>query len=241
MNISYFTSMDRKYYNHCGKAMLQSFSVHQPKHQMHLYNEGGFIPGIERITPMGWDLGIEYNRFIKRHRNKRVVTFAKKAFSVIHAMNNLNADRIVWLDADGVLTMHIHPQLIQLMCPEDTLSAHFKVRHVKNDKTYVSCETGFFILNKNHPGFNEFKETYTKIYVNDEAQNLRRFYDGEVYGETVQRLERRGAKMNDLNPGGHKTPISRSVLKPYFQHLKAGLKDKYDNDSLQERFLDNEV
>ena len=238
MNVQYITSMDTKYYNHIGKAMLESFTTHFRKQKINLYNENGFIPGVKRINNMGWDLGPEYKNFVRRwNHNKKIVTFAKKAFSIIHAMNNIECDRLVWLDADSILTLHIHPQLINFMCPDDTLSAHFKVRHLKNEQVYTSCETGFFILNTNHKNFNDFKQTYTNIYVNDENKNLRRFYDGEVYGETVMRLEDKNVKMQDLNPGNHKTPISRSVLSPYFQHLKAGLKDRVTNEILEERYL----
>ena len=238
MNVQYITSMDAKYYNHCGRAMLESFTTHFRKTKINLYNEGNFQPAVKRVNTMGWKLGPGYQEFIKRwHHNRKIVTFSKKAFSIIHAMNNIECDRLVWLDADSILTLPMHNQLIEFMCPDDTLSAHFKVRHIKNDKVYTSCETGFFILNMNHRNFREFKNTYTSIYATDDNKNLRRFYDGEVYGETVLRMEAKGVKMRDLNPGGHKTPISRSLLAPYFQHLKAGLKDNETNESLEERYL----
>ena len=38
--------------------------------------------------------------------------------------------------------------------------------------------------------------------------------------------------MRDLNPGKHKTPISRSVIAPYLAHYKAGLKDSIDFDKI---------
>jgi hypothetical protein len=34
--------------------------------------------------------------------------------------------------------------------------------------------------------------------------------------------------MINLNPGKHKTPISRSVLAPYLTHYKASLKETAD-------------
>ena len=244
MNIEFFTSMDQRYYDHIGKAMLESFSVNFEKRKINLYNENDFMPEVGKVNLMGWNLGKQYERFVARwHKNKKIVTFSKKGFSIIHAMNNIECDRLVWLDADSIIKMPIHWQLIKFMCPDDTLSAHFVVKHVKDDIVYPSCETGFFILNKTHPNFQEFKNTYTEIYHLDQHSNLRRFYDGEVYGETVRRLEEKGVKMNNLNPGPHKTPISRSLLRPYFQHFKAGLKDNVNNDILEERFIkeENEV
>lgn len=244
MSIVFFTSMDLKYYNHCGKAMLESFGAQYKRGKIVVYNEDNFEPNIKCASLMGWNLGSDYENFINRWKhNSKITTFAKKGFSIIHAMNNIDCDRLVWLDADSVLTLPIHGQLINFMCPDDTLSAHFKVRHLENNIMYNSCETGFFILNKKHKNFEEFKDIYTRIYVNDEHENLRRFYDGEVYGETIMRLETKGIKMQDLNPGGHKTPISRSLLAPYFLHLKAGLKDNVTNEIIEERYLkkENEV
>ena len=242
MKIEYFTSMDKKYYDHCGKTMLESFvTKFKKRKKINLYNEDDFDAEIKNINYMGWDLGTEYEQFISRwQHNKKITTFAKKGFSIIHAMNNIDCDRLIWLDADSVVKMPLHGQLVNFMCPDDVLSSHFKVAHVEKGVRYESCETGFFILNKNHPNFNEFKNTYTEIYHKDQNKNIRRFYDGEVYGETVRRLEENGVKMVNLNPGPHKTPIPRSLLGPYFQHFKAGLKDNISNDILEERYLNDQ-
>ena len=120
--------------------------------------------------------------------------------------------------------------LIELLSPEDVLSTHFSVWHKKDEKEYHSCETGFFILNRRHPGYEEFCNLYKDIYYNDLAEeyDLRRFYDGEVYGKCVELMEQKGHKMFNLNTGKHKTPISRSLIAPYISHFKAGLKDNID-------------
>jgi len=84
------------------------------------------------------------------------------------------------------------------------------------------------VLNKKHPNFCQFKDTYTQIYINQEKDNMRRFYDGEVYGETVNRLN--GGWMNNLNTGRHKTPMPRSIIKDYISHYKGKtLKEKVFN------------
>jgi hypothetical protein len=49
-----------------------------------------------------------------------------------------------------------------------------------------------------------------------------------VYGKTVEIMLNKGYKMLNLNPGKHKTPISRSVISPYLSHFKAGLKESVD-------------
>jgi len=229
------TSMDYKYYRECGKFMLISYDKYWKSIMpLYLYNEDNFIPSVDSIICQGWDLGNDYQNFQQRHTNNRVKTFSKKAFSIIHAMNNIECDRLIWIDADVVINSKIHVQLLDLISDDSVLSTHFSVWHDWPDEQYPdrvahSCETGFFILNKNHRLFTAFKNTYTDIYVNDKTQDMRRFYDGEVYGKTVDILEKQGAKMLNLNPGLHKTPISRSILSPYMEHFKAGLKNKIFN------------
>jgi len=241
-NFKVITSMNNTYYNKTGRPFLKSFSKHFGHiSDIHVYNEGLFTPKVKNVVEEGWDLGPEFILFQKRWKNERIKTFSKKGFSIIHAMNNLDCDRLVWMDADTLLVDDFNIQLLEMISPKDVLSTHFSVWHTVNDKTYHSCETGFFILNKEHPGFNEFKDTYTRIYTKDESQDLRRFYDGEVYGKTVELMQKRGHKMLNLNPGKHKTPFSRSVIGPYIQHFKAGLKERVNFDGLEAELDNDEV
>lgn len=243
-NVKYevITSMNNTYYNKTGRPFLKSFSKHFGFiSDIHVYNEGLFSPKAKNVVEAGWDLGADFIKFQKRHSNDKVKTFAKKGFSIIHAMNNINCDRLIWMDADTLLVEDFNVQLLDMISPKDVLSTHFSVWHDVNDITYHSCETGFFILNKQHPGFKEFKDTYTDIYANDRTEGLRRFYDGEVYGKTVELMEKKGHKMLNLNPGKHKTPFSRSVIGPYIQHFKAGLKERINFDGIEAEIDAEEV
>lgn len=230
------TSMDVSYYNKSGRHMLKSYSAHCGQvGPMYVYNEGEFDVKVKDTVAQGWKLGKEYDKFQARHPNKKVTTFSKKAFSIIHACENIDCDRLIWIDADCLFSQDLPRQLLELISPDDVLSTHFSVWHewpseTDPDRIAHSCETGFFILNKRHPSFTHFVETYKDIYYNDKDQDLRRFYDGEVYGKTVEILESRGNKMLNLNPGRHKTAISRSVIAPYLAHFKAGLKDRINFD-----------
>jgi hypothetical protein len=229
MKYAAITSMDEKYYNHCGKAMLASYKKHWSNVlPLYVYNEDNFHVKVKTVQTLGWNLGTEYEKFQQRHKNERVLTFAKKAFSIINAMDKIIADRIIWLDADTIIQNEIPLQMLDLIAPYDVLSTHFSVWHRKENIEYHSCETGFFILNRQHKAFKTFCDVYKDIYSNDNIEGLRRFYDGEVYGKTVETLENLGHKMLNLNPGRHKTPISRSVIAPYITHFKAGLKDTID-------------
>jgi hypothetical protein len=66
-----------------------------------------------------------------------------------------------------------------------------------------------------------------------EGINLRRFYDGEVYGAVVKEMVSHGAYIMELNPEHrHRTPIPRSVMAPYIMHYKAGAKDPFTSEEL---------
>jgi hypothetical protein len=143
-------------------------------------------------------------------------------------MDNIDTNRLIWVDADVMITSEINMLLLSLIAPDDVLSTHFSVWHEQGNKTYHSCETGFFILNTKHVGYKDFCDTYKDIYINDKTQDLRRFYDGEIYGKTVDLMQAKGYKMLNLNPDAHRTPIPRSVLAPYITHFKASAKDGVD-------------
>ena len=225
------TSMDQKYYDRCGHQFLNSYDLYMKGEiPLYLYNEDNFIPPINEINLMGWNLGNDYENFISRHSNNRVITFAKKAYSIIHAMENIECDKLIWFDSDCVIKKPLDKNLLAEIGPDNCVSTHFSVWHTKNDIEYHSCETGFFILNKTNPGFTLFEEVYKDIYNNDSTEGLRRFYDGEVYGKTVDIVESKGYRTLNLNPSSHKTPIPRSRIKSYIEHHKAGVKDRIKNE-----------
>ena len=237
MKIAAFTTMNRAYYDHCGRSMLRSYKQHwSDLMPMYVYNEDNFEIKVKTITSQGWIESQDYRDFQARHKNSHIKKFAKKGFSVIHAMQNIDCDRLLWLDADTVIQNSIPQQLLEWISPDDVLSSHFSVWHEQDKKLWHSCETGFFMINKRHAGFADFLNAYRDIYVNDRTENLRRFYDGEVYGLTVDVMADKGYAMQNLNPGRHKTPIGRSVLAPYLTHFKAGVKDKMSNDDIEQNF-----
>lgn len=235
------TSMDQKYFDHCGRACLETFSRFWPSDiNIVVYNENMPRPQkYKKVGYMPWHvLGQDYADFERRTENSKVLQFAKKAFPIIHAMNTITTDRIIWLDADVATKTDILPQLLDLISPDDALSTHYGVKHSwpseeDPERISFSCETGFFILNTRHFMFKDFANLYKKYYLEDLGYNLRRFYDGEVYGAVVKAMEEQGAKMVELNPEQrHKTPIPRSIMAPYIQHFKAGVKDDLTNDSI---------
>jgi hypothetical protein len=234
------TSVSQAYYDHCGQASIESFSHHWPDDiTLHVYNEDIEKPKKKKhVNWIDWDQLIDLPGFSQRHDNKNVVKFAKKAFSIIHAMEHIDCDRLIWLDADTITVRGPSHQFLNLISPNDVLSSHFGVKHqwpsdTDPNRLSFSCETGFFIVNKRHPQFFQFAKRYKEYYMNDLGLNLRRFYDGEVYGAVVSEFESKGTKMMELNPDHFiKTPFPHSVIDPYIKHFKAGRKDGVTNQQL---------
>lgn len=244
------TSVNQEYYDHCGKACIESFGAFWPEDiELYVYNEDMEKPKKKkRVNYIPWSDLTEFPAFAERTgTGNHIVKFAKKAFSIIHALEHIQCDKLIWLDADTVTTREITHQFLSLIAPNDTLSTHFNVRHhwpsdTDPNRYSISCETGFLIFNKNHPMAGKMAARYKEYYTKDLGYNLRRFYDGEVYGAVVQEMAREGAKMLDLNPDINiKTPMPRSVIDPYIKHMKAGRKDTATNEQLlKELGLPNE-
>lgn len=235
------TSMDEAYYQKCGRACIQSFGAHWPKDiHLYVYDEGIIDPPKEKwVTMLPWsDLGDDFAEFMSRDNSGRTKTFAKKAFSIMAGMANIDVDRLIWLDADVITTYPLNDHLLDMITPDSVLSTHYGVKHDwPSDKDpgriSFSCETGFFVVNRRHKKFQKFIDRYRQYYMQGIGINLRRFYDGEVYGAVVSEFEQKGAEMLELNPGyRHKTPIPRSVMAPYIMHYKAGAKDPFDSSAL---------
>lgn len=235
------TSMNQEYYDKCGRACIESFRHFWPDDvTLYVYNEDMHKPkkrkGVEYID---WsELGPDYVSFVERSKNSKIIQFSKKAFPIIHALENIKCDRLIWIDADVSTKAPVHPQLLEVISPNDVLSSHFGVRHEwpsdsDPGRMSFSCETGFFIINKNNSFAERMAARYREYYISDLGYSLRRFYDGEVYGAVVGEMEVLGAKMLEMNPNQkHKTPIPRSMLAPYIQHFKAGVKDSLTNESI---------
>ena len=177
-------------------------------------------PEIKARRPRDW------HKEFKWH----AIRFANKVYAVFDAAQRCNTDWLIWLDADTIIQKSFDKELLKQITNKKNLSTHLSVYHEHNNKIYHSCETGFFCLNKTHPKFIDFKKIYTQIYPTDDTNNLRRFYDGEVYGETVNRLDQK--YMNNLNPSEkYKTPIKHSILNDYILHYKGkSTKNKTFND-----------
>jgi hypothetical protein len=236
MKIEVITSFDEKYFNHIGRDCVTSWLKYWP-HELSLtcYVENFLLPDQDRIKQISFDsLPKEYFDFQNSNENERVKIFAKKAYSVIHALENIDADYIIWIDADVITKKEISLNFIKSLCV-DKLSVHMQVYHnlIKGDTTsklFVSAETGFFIINKNHKDFKNFLNRYREHYDKKLKDHLRRFYDGEVFGYVINEVTNK-ENLHDLCgqfSKRYKSPLKHTILGQYIVHHKSkGSKDHY--------------
>lgn len=231
MNITVITSFNQQYYDMIGRRCVDTWIDYWPLQcQLTCYaEEFDFAHTDPRITTIPFsELPKEYAEFQASDQGHRVKIFAKKAYSIIHAFEHITADRLIWLDADTVTTAMVPMTFLESLCPDDTLATFMGVWHNQDrddpaSELKFSGETGVFVVNTRHPGFRQFAERYAEYYNRRLSHNLRRFYDGEVFGAVVQELKAQ-YKFRDLSAElkkAYNSPLRHTELGEYLIHYKS--------------------
>lgn len=225
MKISVITSFDKKYYDMIGKDCVESWLRYWPEDmKLTCYVEEFSMEHDDRIIQIPFsDLCQEYRNLINSNEKNRVKTFAKKAYSIIHAFENSDADYLIWLDADAISTKKLTKELLSKLCPRNSLSTFLGVAHDDKGTIYRTAETGVFSVNLKHPEFKNFAARYREYYDHRIKENLRRFYDGDVFGAVVEEFRSKAEfydMCTDLSKG-YKTPLKHTWMGPYIHHFKA--------------------
>lgn len=240
MNIEVITSFDQRYYDLIGAQCVATWLKYWP-HDIALicYVEDMWMPHNDRIRQMSFDmLGEHYRDFQNTALKGRVHTFAKKAFSVIHAMHHSAADRIVWLDADVLTTQTVDRALLNQIMPDDVVSTHMGVTYMENTRgksgSWLVPETGVFVLNTRHKLFTRFRDEYSRRYHARDFAGLRRSYDNDVYGAVITDLDIPCLDLCKTLKKPYKTPLKHTVLGGHLHHYKAKhSKDWYSQTAAQ--------
>ena len=88
------------------------------------------------------------------------VRFAHKTFAVDHALKNIDADYILWLDADTYTFRNITKEFVIGLLPNDKL-----VNFLGRGEKYPEC--GWVCYNKTHPKAKELMKYWTDLYITD--------------------------------------------------------------------------
>lgn len=254
MKINVVTSFSKEYYEHIGKYSISTWLKNWPEDiKMLCYVEGCHLesnPRIEQIPISSLDA--EYHNFMNDDKWKpRIKTFAKKGYSWVDAVERSDADWLIWLDADLMTKKTITYDILREYCNDKLLASYMGVWYedkkvegvgiVPLEKPLLGSETCVYFFNLRHPEAKNFARRYKEYYTKNITENLRRFIDTDVWGACVGEFEKKGVKFNNFNPGNYRTPLPRTDLHPYLQHLKAGLKDVDDLESLLEEMIGDMV
>lgn len=240
--ITCFTSMNKPYYDHIGKLMIESWSKFWPQDcELIVYQEGFEIEDFDRVTRVSWENTCleNWKKFSKKEITPEAKKFAKKGFAMIDGMKNIDCDLLIWLDADLISTSVFPKEKIESILPKDKLIALFDTYYQINpsytDEEYVdknrpihAAESGFVIINKNHKMFSKYAAEYERLY-NEDKNPVGEWFDGNIctaaaynFREAIEDL----SKLRTTNKT--QTPLNRSWLYEFVYHAKAKQKHKLD-------------
>ena len=142
------------------------------------------------------------------------VRFSHKTFAVDHAIKNINADYILWLDADTYTFRNITIEFVTGLLPDDKL-----VNFLGRGDKYPEC--GWVCYNKKHPKITQFMKYWTDMYINDTIFKEMEWHDSYLFWQCVKRVAPDDGV--DIGKGagakGHHVFIN-SVLGAYVDHMK---------------------
>jgi hypothetical protein len=118
MSITVITSFNEKYYNQIGKYSVASFLSKWPSDiNIVCYVEECELTETPRVIQIPFtDLGQTYVDFQNSDYKNRVKVFAKKGYSIIHAMENLDSDYIIWIDSDVLTHSVVTKSILADLC-----------------------------------------------------------------------------------------------------------------------------
>ena len=240
MRFHVITSFNEKYFNELGESCLNSLIAYWPREiPITCYVEGFRIDqySTNRVNQVEFDQLSEYfSKFCEKFPKSKEEKFAKKAFSIIHAMNNIDCDVLIWIDSDTISHKEMTADFLESLIT-DKMSCHLGLRYTEiegkakfNAGDFYCCETGFFMLNMQHPKFAAFRDLYTAIYELKTPAHLRRFFDGDVHGFVMDRVTTPD-EYNDINIENIRTCFNKSVIGEYMAHWKGknAKKDRVPN------------
>jgi len=234
MKIEVITSFHKPYFDLIGKDCIDSIIKYWPSEiNLTCYVEGFDMVGYDQIKKINFtELGNDYINFQNKNYTSKTKKFAKKAFSFIHAMENSDADRIIWIDADTVTRKNMSLKFLKSLLPDSVLSTHMGVVYTSDKKgnigNWLVPETGFFGVNTSHNLFQDFRNRYKDNYIKGTFDGLRRQYDNDVYGSVINDLQAPTLDLCKEFKKSFKTPLKHTVLGEYLFHYKA----KHSKDSI---------
>ncbi len=159
-----------------------------------------------------WGLGYRWD----------AVRFAHKTYCIFHAAETIDADAIVWIDADTVTFRPIPRPFVESTLPETAMLSFL-------GRPYRASECGYVGYNLRHPEIRSFLARWRELYDTDSLFDLAEWHDSWVFDLVRRRFEARGVETHDLSSClGRRTighPFINGPLGAYMDHLKGERKE----------------
>lgn len=234
------TSMDQGYYDHIGNHMISGWEKYWPADiDLYLYAEKmNFTSTSPRIKIIDWDETCmdDWSEFFKKTENTFAHKFGKKGWASLHGWKNIDAEFIIWLDADILCKKTLTHDILEKTLSKDQLVGLFDTFYQFKDgtRTTWAAESGYVIVNKLHKDFSNFVRKYEEFYRSPTMPDgIVSWWDNEVL------MLAAGHFMEDVHDLSQyrrtnktQTPLNHCFLSDYISHFKA----KSKKDKTQEEF-----
>jgi len=155
------------------------------------------------------------------------VRFSNKVFTVIDAIKNIDADWIIWLDADSKTHSSVSLEFLQRVCP----SSYFVSYLGRRPKYHSEC--GWVAYNNRHKDTQQFATEWRNLYMSGELFNLKEYHDSYVFDVLRKQYQEKGTQFYNLSPDlpgkgpGH--PFIASELGTVMDHMKGARRKELGN------------
>lgn len=163
------------------------------------------------------DTGVPYK---DNHFKWDAVRFSNKVFAILHAIETVDTDWVIWLDADTLTHSPVPDTLLPEICNAKALACYLGRR----EKYHSEC--GWVAYNRRHGMIHDFMKMWRDLYVLDTIFELREYHDSFLFDELRKWFQtERGVRFHNMTPvppnekgPGH--PFIASPLGRYMDHLK---------------------
>lgn len=255
MKIKCVTSMNKPYYDRLGKLMIESWSKYWPDDsKLIVYQEGFEIENFDNVDGISWEdyCLSDWNLFRTKVKGP-AERFAKKGFAFLSAMKNIDSDLLIWVDADVITHKTFPKDKILSIIPPNKVIAFFDTYYQYNPKYTLeeylnknrpctAIESGFVIVNKNHPSFRHYCQEYERLYKLDAPNEIvGEWFDGNVCAAAAIDIRNEIFDLSNLRTTDKtQTPLNKSWLFEYIYHAKAKQKNNINLDEYRKRLkIDN--
>ena len=117
----------------------------------------------------------------EQNRLRKALRWSYKGFVIWHALQNIEAKYIIWIDADVETLSAVPSNLANTLCQDSLLMCY--PQPLKGE---LHVESGFVIFNKQHPQIDLVTDHYKKGYLDQQVLNLSKPWDGFWLGKFIQ-------------------------------------------------------